>query len=192
MSTKAVQCADPPMPVCADPSAPRPPRRNEVLVKPPCLRSALLLMTQCGGHLVLQYDFMPPCITGCDRGWACAATGIVHSEASCYPAYVAVPSAVQPVGVGTAASAAQAVSGLVGGAAPAGPGGAPDPITSTLAGMSRKQLYDILSQMKGLINQNPAQVGCARSTPGMLLFSLCDADTKHPNCCVVGPGLAAL
>ena len=60
--------------------------------------------------------------------------------------------------MGTAASAAQAVSGLVGGAPPAGPGGAADPITSTLAGMSRKQLYDILSQMKGLINQNPAQV----------------------------------
>ena len=79
---------------------------------------------------------------------------------------------MQPVGVGTAASAAQAVSGLVGGAAPAGPGGAPDPITSTLAGMSRKQLYDILSQMKGLINQNPAQVGCSRLMAASMLCDL--------------------
>ena len=61
----------------------------------------------------------------------------------------------------TAANAAQAVSGLVGGTPPPGAGGAPDPITSTLAGMSRKQLYDILSQMKGLINQNPGQVRVA-------------------------------
>ena len=80
---------------------------------------------------------------------------------------------MQPVGVGTAASAAQAVSGLVGGAAPAGPGGAPDPITSTLAGMSRKQLYDILSQMKGLINQNPAQVSCARPEVSHAALHLC-------------------
>ncbi len=98
---------------------------------------------------------------------------------------------MQPVGVGTAASAAQAVSGLVGGAAPAGPGGAPDPITSTLAGMSRKQLYDILSQMKGLINQNPAQVGCACPMPALVPLDLCCGDAPMPQLWLMPKALLA-
>ena len=65
---------------------------------------------------------------------------------------------LQIVGIGTSQSAAQAVSSLVGGPSAAASPGPPDAITSALAGMTRKQLYDIMAQMKGLIVQNPGQV----------------------------------
>ena len=52
--------------------------------------------------------------------------------------------------------AAGAVVSLVDGGPPPAPG-PPDGITTTLANMSKAQLYEILAQMKGLIQQNPAQ-----------------------------------
>lgn len=60
--------------------------------------------------------------------------------------------------MGTSQSAAQAASSLAGGPGVGASPGPPDAITSALAGMTRKQLYDIMAQMKGLIVQNPAQV----------------------------------
>ena len=73
--------------------------------------------------------------------------------------------------MGTSQSAAQAATGLVGGPTLAASPGPPDAITPALAGMTRKQLYDIMAQMKGLIVQNPAQVthdahcNCSRRLP---------------------------
>jgi Hinge domain of cleavage stimulation factor subunit 2 len=63
---------------------------------------------------------------------------------------------LQTVGMDTAQRAAGAVVSLVDGGPPPAPG-PPDGITTTLAGMSKAQLYEILAQMKGLIQQNPAQ-----------------------------------
>ena len=77
---------------------------------------------------------------------------------------------LQIVGIGASQSAAAAVSNLVGGPAAAASPGPPDAITSALAGMTRKQLYDIMAQMKGLIVQNPGQV---------ILPSSCDATVTH-------------
>ena len=69
---------------------------------------------------------------------------------------------MQIVGIGTSQSAAAAVLSLVGGPAATASPGPPDAITSALAGMTRKQLYDIMAQMKGLIVQNPGQVTSCR------------------------------
>ena len=63
---------------------------------------------------------------------------------------------LQTVGMDAAQRAAGAVVSLVDGGPPPAPG-PPDGITTTLAGMSKAQLYEILAQMKGLIQQNPAQ-----------------------------------
>lgn len=65
----------------------------------------------------------------------------------------------QGVGIEAAASAASTMSGMLGDPAPSSqsPGGGPDQISSTLAGMSVTQLYGIMSQMKALIQQNQQQ-----------------------------------
>ena len=79
----------------------------------------------------------------------------------------------QIVGIGASQSAAAAVSNLVGGAAVVASPGPPDAITSALAGMTRKQLYDIMAQMKGLIVQNPGQVVlCSRCNAFIVISSV--------------------
>lgn len=60
------------------------------------------------------------------------------------------------MGMDSAQRAAGAMVTLVDGGPPT-TGVPPDGITTTLAGMSKAQLYEILAQMKGLIQQNPAQ-----------------------------------
>lgn len=64
-------------------------------------------------------------------------------------------SSLQAVGLDSAQRAAGSMATLIDGPPPAP--GVPDKITSTLAGMSRAQLYEIMGQMKGLIQQNPGQ-----------------------------------
>lgn len=82
---------------------------------------------------------------------------------------------LQTVGMDAAQRAAGAVVSLVDGGPPPAPG-PPDGITTTLAGMSKAQLYEILAQMKGLIQQNPAQARQILVTSPQLakaLFQVC-------------------
>ncbi len=62
---------------------------------------------------------------------------------------------MQPVGAPAAASAASTMASWLGG--PAAPGPAQGHVNNVLGGMSAAQLFELMSQMRALIQQNPAQ-----------------------------------
>ncbi len=62
----------------------------------------------------------------------------------------------QPIGVEAARSASHSVASLVGSPPPA-PGGSGELISSALGTKTRAELYEIMAQMRSLVQQNPEQ-----------------------------------
>lgn len=62
---------------------------------------------------------------------------------------------LQPVGKEATATAGQTLAAALGGG---GGGAGQQQISEALAKMTKPQIYEIMSQMKALIQQNPAQV----------------------------------
>ena len=85
---------------------------------------------------------------------------------------------VQTMGLEAARGAAYSMAAMTD--AKPSPGGSGEQISSTLGALSIAELYEIMAQMKGLVQQNPPQVGFA-SGSFVLFAEWCQCNQMHCN-----------
>ena len=85
---------------------------------------------------------------------------------------------VQTMGLEAARGAAYSMAAMTD--AKPSPSGSGEQISSTLGALSIAELYEIMAQMKGLVQQNPPQVGFA-SGSFVLFAGWCHCNQTHCN-----------